>query len=285
MALPVVINGQIMPGDVDRFRFQARRGERLVIDVAARRLVPYLADAVPGWFQATLALFDDEGNEVAFSDDYRFDPDPVLLYKVRKTGEYALEIRDSIYRGREDFVYRIAVGPRPFITQMFPLGGPAGVETFASIDGWNLTNKRLPLDTEAEAGCVRYTALRRRDRVSNRVTYAVDTLPECKEAEPNDTLKEAQQIERPQITLGLPTNATLEQIDGIDNALGAGIGIGTLALPGSDEIGELTTLRILCLCRLPRWRPRRLRLTHSKSLRSAGYTPPPPRRYRLRSPP
>ena len=112
-----------MPGDIDRFQFRANRGQQLVIETSARSLIPYLADAVPGWFQATLALYDAEGHEVAFADDFRFNPDPVLFYEVPKDGEYELEIRDSIYRGREDFIYRIAVSEQPFITQMFPIGG------------------------------------------------------------------------------------------------------------------------------------------------------------------
>ena len=59
--LPVVVNGQIMPGEVDRFSFTARKGTRLVIAADARELMPYLADAVPGWFQAVLALYDSTG--------------------------------------------------------------------------------------------------------------------------------------------------------------------------------------------------------------------------------
>ena len=42
-------------------------------------------------------------------------------------GEYALVIYDAIYRGREDFVYRITLGEAPFVTSLFPLGGRAGV--------------------------------------------------------------------------------------------------------------------------------------------------------------
>ena len=41
-------------------------------------------------------------------------------------GEYIVEIKDAIYRGREDFVYRVAIGEFPFVTGVFPLGGPAG---------------------------------------------------------------------------------------------------------------------------------------------------------------
>ncbi|MHC4568387.1 MAG: hypothetical protein ACYTE3_21815, partial [Planctomycetota bacterium] len=99
---PVLLNGQIMPGDVDRFRFRARQGQKIVIETHARGLIPYLADAVPGWFQATVALYDAQGREVAFADDYQFNPDPVLFYRIPRAGDYELEIRDSIYRGRED---------------------------------------------------------------------------------------------------------------------------------------------------------------------------------------
>lgn len=200
--LPILMNGQIRPGDVDRFRFRAKRGQQLVIETKARHLIPYLADAVPGWFQATLALYDDKGNRVAFADDYRFDPDPVLLYKIPETGEYDLEIRDSIYRGREDFVYRVAVGEQPFITQAFPLGGRMGTKTVASIDGWNLSRKRFPLDTLTGTNGIRQMVLHRYGRLSNRVPYAVDTLPEDNEIEPNNTPRDAQGIELPRIING-----------------------------------------------------------------------------------
>jgi hypothetical protein len=202
LELPVLLNGQIMPGDVDRFRFRARRGQQLVIETQARSLIPYLADAVPGWFQAALALYDAGNKEVAFVDDYRFNPDPILFYRIPEDGEYELEIRDSIYRGREDFVYRIAVSEQPFIMQTFPLGGRAGVKTTASIKGWNLASTQLSLDTQSGDDCIRQTAYHKGKQLSNSIAYAVDTLPECEESETNDTIKRAQQIELPKIING-----------------------------------------------------------------------------------
>ena len=53
---------------------RGRKGQRLVVAAKARQLIPYLADAVPGWFQATLALSTAPGNELAYADDFRFDP-------------------------------------------------------------------------------------------------------------------------------------------------------------------------------------------------------------------
>jgi len=149
-SLPVVLNGQIMPGDVDRFRLRISKGTRLVVAVSARALVPYLADAVPGWFQATLTVFDSKGKEVAYADDFRFHPDPVIYYEVPESGDYVLEIHDAIYRGREDFVYRIVVGEVPFVTDIFPLGGRVGAKTTVELTGWNLPGAKATLNAEGK---------------------------------------------------------------------------------------------------------------------------------------
>ena len=103
--------------------------------------MPYLADAVPGWFQAVLTLYDAAGKEVAYDDDFRFHPDPVLHYVVPNDGEYTVEIKDALYRGREDFVYRISIGELPFVTGIFPLGGKAGARTSVELSGWNLPDE------------------------------------------------------------------------------------------------------------------------------------------------
>ena len=201
-AVPVVFNGQIRPGDVDRFRFEARRGQRLVATARARRLIPYLADAVPGWFQATLALFDAGGKELAFADDFTFDPDPVLFFEVPADGIYQLEIRDAIFRGREDFVYRITVGEQPFVTRIFPLGAQAGQAAAATLGGWNLPAASLPLDTRAEGGPVRQASVTIGPWVSDPLPYAVGRLPESTEAEPDTTTTKAQAVTLPCLVNG-----------------------------------------------------------------------------------
>jgi len=200
--LPMVMNGQIKAGDIDRFRFHASEGQDLVIATCARHLIPFLADAVPGWFQATLALFDESGNELAFTDDYRFSPDPIMFYRVPATGIYELEIRDSIYRGRADFVYRVSIDEQPFITSIFPLGGREGEKTTAKIGGWNLRRKKLGLDTRPNGGSVRQVALHQDDQLSNPVLFAVDDLPESTEVEPNSSRDDAQPIDLPRIVNG-----------------------------------------------------------------------------------
>jgi hypothetical protein len=202
ITLPSIVNGQIMPGEVDRYRFQAHKGQRLVVAVSARELIPYLADAVPGWFQAAVAVYDSNGNELAYDDHYLFHPDPVLYCKIPKDGQYRLEIHDALYRGREDFVYRIAVGELPFITSVFPLGGPAVAETAVELKGWNLPVQKLTMDAKDKEPGIIPLSVHRGDVISNTVPFAVDTIPECLEKEPNNDPAGAQQVALPIIVNG-----------------------------------------------------------------------------------
>ncbi len=227
VTLPAVVNGQIMPGDIDRYRFQGSKGQRLVFALQARDLVPYLPDAVPGWFQAVLALYDAQGHELQFADDFRFHPDPVLCFEVPADGEYEIAVHDAIFRGREDFVYRLAAGELPFITEIFPLGGKAGTETRVSLRGWHLpqdsravefdtpgtyplfvqkkhdvlSERKLDLLIDAGLSTDAESVLST-ESVSNRVPFAVDILPECLESEPNDTRDRPQAVKLPIIING-----------------------------------------------------------------------------------
>jgi hypothetical protein len=106
----VLVNGQSMEGDRDYYRFTARAGQTLICRADARALQPFIADAVPGWNDAVLTLFDSAGRQVATVDDVGFQPDPVLTCRIPSDGEYLLEIRDILFRGRADFVYRLSIG-------------------------------------------------------------------------------------------------------------------------------------------------------------------------------
>jgi hypothetical protein len=202
VAIPCTVNGQIASREVNSYRFTARKGQRLVITAQARQLVPYIADAVPGWFQPVLVLCDADGKEVAYDDDYRFKPDPVILCEVPRDGDYVVKIFDAIYRGRNDFVYRITIGEMPFVTSLFPLGGRVGDPHPVRMKGWNLDGAELtPPDKAAGAG-IQLLAANRDGLVSNRVPFALDTLPEASDREPNDTPARAQKVTLPVIING-----------------------------------------------------------------------------------
>lgn len=202
VALPCTVNGQIASGEVNRYRFSASKGQRLVFSTQARQLVPFIADAVPGWFQPVLALYDAQGKELAFADDYRFQPDPVILFEVPADGEYVFAIRDSIFRGREDFVYRITAGELPFVTSLFPLGAQVGAVVMPGMEGVNLWDAGLGLPPPNASPGVRWLTASRLGYASNRVPFALDRLPDVLEQEPNNSVATAQKVTLPVIVNG-----------------------------------------------------------------------------------
>ena len=105
--LPIHIDGQIWPGEIDSYILRLEEGQHLVCSMIGRELFPYLGDAVPGFFNPVLRLYDSKGKEVAFADDFYYLPDPVLAYTVPEDGFYTLKIHDNLYRGGPNFVYTV----------------------------------------------------------------------------------------------------------------------------------------------------------------------------------
>jgi hypothetical protein len=200
--VPCTMNGQIAAGEMNRYRFQATKGQRLVISAKARDLVPYVADGVPGWCQAVLRLRDANGRELAYNDDFRFNPDPLIYFEVPEDGEYVLSINEALFRGRESFVYRITVGELPFVSSIFPLGARVGEPVKIEMEGWNLEKTTMaPPPKEAGPG-IHMIAATNGKFASNYVPFALDTLPDCLEKEPNDEPSKAQKVTLPIIING-----------------------------------------------------------------------------------
>ena len=139
--LPVIVNGQITEGNTDFWRFKAKKGQKIVMSVSAQSLLPYISDAVPGWFQTALRVRNSKGEELAYNDDFYHRPDSHLVFDVPADGEYCVEIFDAVHRGREDFVYRLLIGEVPFVESVFPLGVVAGETCEVELNGVNLREK------------------------------------------------------------------------------------------------------------------------------------------------
>jgi hypothetical protein len=121
---------------------------------------------------------------------------------IPRDGDYVLEIKDAIYRGREDFVYRVTIGELPFVTEIFPLGARAGAPASVSLQGWNLPVKELTPDTSVAAPGVQFLSFGGATRPSARVPFAIDSLPETVEQEPNDTPAKPHTVNVPVIVNG-----------------------------------------------------------------------------------
>jgi ribosomal protein L40E len=202
ITVPCTMNGQLAAGEVNRYRFKATEGQRLVISAKARDLIPYVADGVPGWFQAVLRLHDADGNEVAYNDDFRFHPDPLIYYEVPADGQYVLTINEALFRGRESFVYRITIGELPYVTSIFPLGGRVGEPLAIEMEGWNLQEATLTMPPQDAAPGRHLLAATNGEHLSNHVPFVLGTLPELLEQEPNDDPSTAQKVTLPILVNG-----------------------------------------------------------------------------------
>ncbi|MBT3279055.1 MAG: hypothetical protein HN909_00230 [Phycisphaerales bacterium] len=211
LTLPVTIHGQLLPRQTDRYTFKAQQGQTLVIQTRARELVPFMSDSVPGWFQPVILLTDTNGKRLAYGDDFRFNPDPTITFTPPASGEYVLEIRDSIYRGREDFVYQITIGKQPVVTSMFPLGLKRGTLTHTALEGWNLPTRRIVLDTKRVDPALALPQVFSKAIGSTSVLYHVDSLLDVRESNVNDTFSASQRL-----PLGRVINGRIERPGDVD---------------------------------------------------------------------
>ena len=119
MELPSLINGVVNPGgDEDYYVFEGMQGERCVFSIKAYRL----NNISQQFFNPTIAIFDAKGVEIARSDGF-YSLDPLLDVTLPADGPYLLRIRDLLYRGNPDSIYRLTGGVLPYNTYLFPAGG------------------------------------------------------------------------------------------------------------------------------------------------------------------
>jgi hypothetical protein len=102
----------------------------------------------------------------------------------------------------------MSIGELPFITSAFPLGGQLGIEAAVDIKGIHLAENQLMAQTKNVApGIYELSARGKGGMLSNPIPFAVDTLPDGLEREPNHGEKGPQRISTPIIingTIGTP---------------------------------------------------------------------------------
>lgn len=113
-AAPLAVNGIIeKDGDIDFFKFTAKKGQQLDVQVHARKTLRSPLDAV-------LIVYNDKGAGIANNDDTR-GPDSYLRFNPPADGEYLLSVNDQLKSGAPDFVYRVELTDvKPALTMTLP---------------------------------------------------------------------------------------------------------------------------------------------------------------------
>ena len=116
--LPVAVDGACAELSSDFFRFAARAGQRVSVDVVAQRV----GSALDPWVR----LLDARGRELAFSEDSPgAGADARLTHTIPADGDYLVQLRDSRHQGGEAYRYRLRLGdfplaPLPFLNDAAP---------------------------------------------------------------------------------------------------------------------------------------------------------------------
>ncbi len=129
--LDVVINGRIdKVGDSDHFRFEARQGQRVVVECWAERIDSRL--------RAVLEIFDSTGRRLAVNRSY-FGIDPLIDFRVPADGSYVVKVQDLISSGSAEHYYRLDIDTGPRVAFSVPSVIRRGQASRVALYGWNLT--------------------------------------------------------------------------------------------------------------------------------------------------
>lgn len=180
------ING---PGDVDRFRFSAAKGQTLIFDVHASRTGSPL--------EAVVTIHSTAGREMRTRVE-RHGGDPLVIFQPPDDGQYLLHVRDLRYRGGGDFDFRVEAGQIPYLEGVLPSSGQPGKVIEARAVGYNLEwGERVTVDLSAVPPGRIEARTRTPLGYSNPVPFEVTELPQMVESEPNDKPENANPITLP----------------------------------------------------------------------------------------
>ncbi|MFV1965793.1 MAG: PPC domain-containing protein [Pirellulaceae bacterium] len=150
VSLNVTMEGVVQNEDVDYYKIQAKKGQRLAVEVEAMRLGTTL-------FDPYVAILDSKRFELASDDDT-----PLLMQDAAASvvapedGTYVIEVRDSAYGGNGNCRYRLHIGTFPRPLAVYPAGGKMGEEVevrfLGAPTGEFVQKFKLPAEPDPEYG-------------------------------------------------------------------------------------------------------------------------------------
>jgi hypothetical protein len=115
--------------DVDYYKFQGKKGQRIIATAQARRIDSKMF--------AVLEFYDAMGRKLGYGRDNILH-DPLLDVTIPADGEYYVKVFDFVYAGGVDYVYRLSLSTNPHIDYVLPPAGLAGAPNQFTLYGRNL---------------------------------------------------------------------------------------------------------------------------------------------------
>jgi hypothetical protein len=197
LTIPAVVLGRTDAESSDFFKIAVSAGQRLTIEVLARRL----GSPLDPWIVLYDAKTQRELIHLTADDTPGLQGDCRLIHTFSQGGEYLIEVRDSTWRGGADFHYRLRIADCPGVTTAFPLAlqrGQKGSVGFAGPGAESLPPVvvQAPADRTVEALLVapRYAS----GGVQGwPVPVHLHDWPETTEQEPNNSPAQAHPLPLP----------------------------------------------------------------------------------------
>ncbi|MGJ8694936.1 MAG: pre-peptidase C-terminal domain-containing protein [Verrucomicrobiaceae bacterium] len=184
----VTVHGTALREDADFYRVEAKKGQRLSVEVEGLRLGRML-------FDPYVAILDKNRFEIAANDDstlLRRDCASSVL--IPEDGPYTILVRESAYEGENKCQYRLHVGDFPRPVSVFPPAGKPGEQIEFTFTGdasgpikQSVTLPGEDVSIHAGSGVVSPSGL----------PIRVSPLPYLNEAEPNESLKTSIPLQNP----------------------------------------------------------------------------------------
>ena len=193
LTLPTAVDGACEPESFDYYKLTVAAGQRISVEVMARRLGSAL--------DPVIRLLDAGGRELAYSDDEPgIGVDSRFAFQFAVAGDYILEIRDIRYQGGGNHRYRLRIGDFPLVSAPFPMAGQKGATPKLVVAGPSA--ERMPpvsatVPSAAPSDQVNLSAKFPQGQGSAPMTLLASSTAEQVEIEPNDAPEAATAIALP----------------------------------------------------------------------------------------
>jgi hypothetical protein len=186
--LPASVWGTLTEiGQHDVYRFTARAGEELVLDLAVAQVGSVAKSP-------TLEIVDANHTVLAVNRGLDSGSDPFLAWKAPADGDYYILVSNTTMDGSAGHVYRLTIGALPFVTSWLPLTGQAGKETKVTLIGHHLGDKATVTMKADKEGMMNVPLDAKALRFRTMPSLRVSTLAQTSEVEGNDDIAKAQVV-------------------------------------------------------------------------------------------
>lgn len=189
--LPASVWGTLTEtGQHDAYRFTAKAGEELVLDLAVAQVGSVAKSP-------TLEIVDSNHTVLAVNRGLDSGSDPFLAWKAPADGDYHILVSNTTMDGSAGHVYRLTIGALPFVTSWSPLTAQVGKETKVTLIGHHLGDKATVTMKADKEGITNVPLDAKALRFRTMPSLRVSALAQVSEVEGNDDIAKAHVVSAP----------------------------------------------------------------------------------------